>query len=352
LVDSIEKRIEYFKAGRRCLLLTHNNPDPDSIASAFGLKILLEMKAGLEVSVAYGGFIGRAENRAMVSLLGLNLQPIDSLNPGDFDYFGLVDTQPDAGNNSLPPGHAVDIVVDHHPASEWKGSAHWFDLRPEVGATTTLIYQYLKQLDIPIDSTLATALLYGIISDTMDLGRGGTDAEFQAYLDLLPVSDMAMLSAIRHPNLTFSYYRQLTGAMETAIVYGNRLVGVMLEAMPYPDLPAELADYFVRAEGITIAFCGGCFNGDLYYSLRVGDSRYNAGKMIKSITADRGNAGGHGHMAGGVIRGKPGQISRHIGDKMIEDLVNMLGLRDKPAKRLLDLAEKPSDCAVSKPPEQ
>lgn len=333
------------------MLLTHNNPDPDCLASAFGLKVMLEKMAGLEVTVAYGGFIGRAENRAMVSLLGLKLVHFDTLDLDDYDYLGLVDTQPGTGNNSMPADRPVDIVIDHHPVSFDPHGIVWAELRPEVGATTTIIYQYLQYFELPIDATLATALLYGIISDTMDLGRGGTNAEFTAYLDLLEKSDLTMLSSIRHPDLTFNYYRQLTEAMETAIVYGDKLLGVMLEGMPYPDLPAELADFFVRAEGITIAFCGGCFAGDLYYSLRVTDPRYDAGKMIKSITPESGSAGGHSHMAGGLVRTAQGQIARHIGEKMIDELVSMLGLKEKPARRLLDLADKFSTCAP-KPKEE
>src|SRR5262245_3958000 len=103
-------------AGRGpALILTHDNPDPDSMAAAEALRALLESEADLRCTVARGGIVGRAENRAMVNLLGLQHVDVHDVDWKSYPTIGLVDTQPETGNNSLPPGHRIDIVIDHHP---------------------------------------------------------------------------------------------------------------------------------------------------------------------------------------------------------------------------------------------
>ena len=101
---------------RKALLLTHDNPDPDSLASAWALGQLLEDKAGMEVTLAYGGLIGRAENRAMVRQLRIPALPVHRVKASEFDLLGLVDTQPEIGNHSLPDADLPVICIDHHPA--------------------------------------------------------------------------------------------------------------------------------------------------------------------------------------------------------------------------------------------
>src|SRR4051794_38119520 len=146
-------------SGRRppkALVLTHDNPDPDSIAAALGLRRLLEAD-GFEVTLALGGIIGRAENRAMVRELRIPLVPLERLDLSTFDAVGLVDTQPQTGNNSLPDDRKPDIVIDHHPPREASNGVLWRDIRSEVGATATIVYEYLKLAGLSLDSTLATA---------------------------------------------------------------------------------------------------------------------------------------------------------------------------------------------------
>ncbi len=85
------------------LILPHNNPDPDSIASMLALGHLLGEIAGVKSLFAYHGIIGRAENRALVRYLDPPLQPMASLDWPELAPVALVDTQPSAGNVTLPP---------------------------------------------------------------------------------------------------------------------------------------------------------------------------------------------------------------------------------------------------------
>ena len=76
----------------RWLVLTHDNPDPDAIASAVALTRVLRGALGRSATAAYGGIIGRAENQEMVRILRLNLSHVRHLQLKHFAHFALVDT--------------------------------------------------------------------------------------------------------------------------------------------------------------------------------------------------------------------------------------------------------------------
>ena len=101
--------------GGRWLVLTHDNPDPDALASAQILARILRQAFRQTVTVAYGGIIGRAENRELVKSLRLPFSHVRHLSFRKYRRFALVDTQPRSGNNQLPSRIVPDVVIDHHP---------------------------------------------------------------------------------------------------------------------------------------------------------------------------------------------------------------------------------------------
>ncbi|MGD8699909.1 MAG: DHH family phosphoesterase, partial [Gemmatimonadales bacterium] len=125
------------KGGEHLLILTHDNPDPDALASAFALLALAQTLDGLTARIGFGGFVGRAENRTMVRELDLPVMPAWALNLDDADLVALVDTQPGTGNNSLPDGCDVAAVVDHHPLREETKQARFWDVRTGCGSSST-----------------------------------------------------------------------------------------------------------------------------------------------------------------------------------------------------------------------
>src|SRR4029079_10794483 len=150
-------------AGRRSLLIfTHDNPDPDALAAALGLQRFSEHELKLAATLTYGGIVGRAQNRAMVENLKMPLIPVERIDLAQFDTIALVDSQPETGNNSLPHGHRIDIVIDHHPLRPGSARAAWCDIRPDLGATSTIVFEYLRQRAVPIDVPLATAILLSL----------------------------------------------------------------------------------------------------------------------------------------------------------------------------------------------
>lgn len=281
-------------------ILTHDNPDPDTIASAAALKLLLEKKRNIESDVVYSGMIGRAENRAMVDLIHLPMKHVSTVDLADYPYVALIDAQPNTGNNAFPTDRIVDIVIDHHPLRQATTQARLYDVRPQLGASATIMTEYLRAAGIEISRDLATALLYGIRSETHDLGREVAEADLEAYQYLFLRCDPARLSAISRPQLPRRYYAQLAVALNSLEV-GRTVAICGLEEAIDPDFVPEMADLAIRLEGMVWSFAFGTYNGRLYLSIRTNEEKANAGAVMQSILAGIGRGGGHGMRAGGNI---------------------------------------------------
>lgn len=336
--DGVQQRVEDLLAavagGSRALICTHDNPDPDSIASAFALGRLLEVRAGIPFTLTYGGVLGRAENRAMVRLLKVPLVPITRVDLEEFDVVGLVDTQPEVGNHSLPAEHCVGkrvICIDHHPARLLSKNAAFCDVGGDYGATSTALTAYLDAARVVPEPSLATALFYGIKSDTRDLGREVSAADVWAYSHLASLTDMSLVSAIEHPRLPRAYFAVLMRAIHRAQITDN-VVDVDLGEVYIPDMVPETADRLVQAEGVRWSIVVGEHDGNIYCSIRVNDRRFSAGKLVRELIKQypEGSAGGHGSMAGMRIplpsRAQPRASRTRARRTLLKKLKQELGL--------------------------
>jgi len=326
-------------AERKSLLIyTHDNPDPDALAAALGLQRLAQHELGIDVTMAYGGIVGRAQNRAMVDNLKMGLVQIEGIDPATFDTIALVDSQPETGNNSLPPEHRIDIVVDHHPLRPGSARAAWCDIRPELGATSTIIFEYLRSRAIPIDAPLATAFFFALRTETRDLGRESTEAERRAYLALVPLVDHALLYRMTHPKVPRAHFAALDRALRSAQVFGD-LVAVNLGALGYPDLVAEIADLLLSYEGARFVLCMGQYEDSPYLSLRTEADNARAGTVMRQVVAQDGAAGGHGTMAGARLYAKvdSDEALAAAFDVIVKRLLPALGRTIEPGEPLLRL---------------
>jgi nanoRNase/pAp phosphatase (c-di-AMP/oligoRNAs hydrolase) len=328
----------------RVIVLTHDNPDPDAIASTAGLGYLVRKAVGLPVTLAFGGIVGRAENRALLEELDLPFERAEDLEFPSTAAVALVDTQPRAGNNSLPPGQIATIVIDHHPERAESSAAAYSDVRPEYGACASMIVEFLRALKLEPDRQLATALFYAIQSETMDLGREASQAEIDASLFLYPRTDPAAISRIRHARVPRAVYRSVHTGLENAWSRGG-VVCVPAGRLDYPDIVAQLADLFLRVDGVDWVIAAGRYKDGLYISLRTFDPAAHAGDLVRVVVGNRGSAGGHGEMAGARI--DVSRLSTEEYDELLESLFDefcgQLGVSDQPRDPLIetDPAGKP-----------
>jgi nanoRNase/pAp phosphatase (c-di-AMP/oligoRNAs hydrolase) len=282
--------------------LTHDSPDPDALASGKALATLLHKTWSIRCDLLYSGLVARAENQAMLKTLTDEWAHSEQLY--DFNSYSallLVDTQPGAGNNRLPEDQIPQIVIDHHhPLREALNKVPFVDVRPEVGATSTMLYQYLEAADILPDPILASAMFYGIQTDTHGLARSATSIDEEVYIKLLPLLDRDKLIQVERAGVSREYFRSMNEALKAARVY-DKSVTAYLGEIHRPDLPAELADVFIRLKSAQAVLCIGCHKDILYLSLRTKPMEGDAGALIQGIVESLGKAGGHGTMAGGQV---------------------------------------------------
>ncbi len=328
--------IEWVRGRGKILIVCHDNPDPDSIATAVALRHLLLVKTGMNAVLAYGGVVGRSENRKMVELLEIPLLPIAELDLSQFGVTCMVDTQPHAGNNSLPAEQIIDVVIDHHLSKQNHNDSFWVDVRENYGASATILYEYLVGQDVSINTKLATVLFYAIKSETQDLGREWSKADREAYLKLLPISNNRILFDIIHPQVSANYYTTFHTAIENAKIYGEFLV-FSLEKIENPDLVAELADFLLPMQEVKYVLGMGWYNGTQILSMRSSNSEANLGVVIQKIVAGIGTAGGHGMIAGGQIREVAGdqESQRKLEQLLTEKLFQVFDLIPVPEEALL-----------------
>jgi nanoRNase/pAp phosphatase (c-di-AMP/oligoRNAs hydrolase) len=316
------------------VILPHDNPDPDALASAATLAYLLQQLARQEAIIAQAGIVGRAENRAMLRYLNINMVSVPSIEFTPDTRVALVDTQPGRANNSLPEGIVPTVVIDHHPAyAEYPGVA-FLDLRSDYGATSTILAEYLMESKVPIDPKIATALFYGIAAETQDLGREATPADVAASQFLYPHTNKRRLAKIENARVPREYFVGFRDAIEEAQLYDKVIISVLGEVQ-YPDLVAEIADFLLRLDEAEWALAMGFYNKWLYVSLRTTVRDVNAGDLLQKVLGSK-SAGGHDMIAGGRVRVEQGGIALEKTAVKIKDrLLKALGVEASHVKTLV-----------------
>lgn len=295
-----EEMLDWVRGRGKILIVIHDNPDPDCLASAMALRHLFVIKVNREATIAFSGMISRSENLAMAKELEIPLTPMGIVDFREFSVICMLDTQPRTGNNSLPSDIRVDILIDHHPMREASLKCRWVDIRDDYGVTATILYEYLVAQGVYMGTKLATALFYAIKSETQDLGREANKPDRNAYLRLFPSTNKKLLYEITHPKLPTEYFLMVNRALENTKIYGKLLITNLVK-VSFPEIVAEMADFFLRLEGIELVLTMGHYGDGMLLSLRTIRHDINAGVLIRRLVEGRGCAGGHGMMAGGKI---------------------------------------------------
>ena len=153
------------------------NADPDAMASALALKRLFWRRAK-KILIYHINPIKRADNLAFVRLLKVDQQHIRNLDRAAITKWAILDSQPH--HEAQFRKYHYDIIIDHHPLGP--GSrARFVDIREEYGANATIMTEYLRAARIKPSPRLATALFYGIKTDTDNFVRQATGHDINAF---------------------------------------------------------------------------------------------------------------------------------------------------------------------------
>ena len=283
--------------GDRVAIVLQDDPDPDAMASAMALRTLLGRN---KLTTPLFSFkpVTRPENRTMVHLLEIDIEPAESAELDDYDKIAMVDVQPAFFGDKLTRAH---IVIDHHPNYE-PSDAPFVDVRTKYGATSTIMTEYLITANERISERLATALLYGIRSDTLALSRRVTDDDLQAFVTLYPIANYNMLKQIERPELPAEFARILSRALGRIEVIDGLAV-LNLGQVERDDIIVQVADFCLQFEGVEWVAVAGKLGSDLVIAVRnYGMSGDNAGEAVQNLFGDIGSAGGHRNMAKAVIK--------------------------------------------------
>jgi nanoRNase/pAp phosphatase (c-di-AMP/oligoRNAs hydrolase) len=222
----------------------------------------------------------------------------------DLDAFSivcLVDTQPQFGNNALASVCRASIVIDHHLTPKGASvDAEFCDLRPDYGATSTIMYEYALAAKLKLTTSLATALFYGIQSDTQDLGRETSPADADAYLALFTHTNKTQLAYIHRAPVPVDYFRALQDSLVGCVIAGKAVISSIREGHN-PDMMAEVADRMLRLDGVRASVCYGVCGDTIHLSARTADGRCNAARKMRLVVRRLGSGGGHNTVAGGQV---------------------------------------------------
>ncbi|WP_338728845.1 DHH family phosphoesterase [Haladaptatus sp. DJG-WS-42] len=268
-------------------IITHDNPGPDSIASAVALQAIASAR-GVEADILYDGEIGHQENRAFVNLLGIDLVSRDGVNLDDYDTIALVD-HAKAAENAVDV--EADIFIDHfEPDPEY--DAAFMDVRPNVSSTSTILTKYVQEFDLTLGKEVATALLYGIRAETLDFKRDTTPADLTAAAYLYPFADHDTLEQVESPSMSPETLDVLAEAIRNRDVKGSHLVsnaGFIRDR----DALTQAAQHLLNLEGITTTAVFALDDDTIYLAARSKDIRLNIRNVLQDAFGELGEATGH-----------------------------------------------------------
>jgi nanoRNase/pAp phosphatase (c-di-AMP/oligoRNAs hydrolase) len=282
----IQRLYHLFSHEDRLLVLM--DADPDAIASAMALKRLLWRRV-FSCVLSYIRPITRPQNERMVRLLGIGLTPFQEINPADFNRKALIDSQP--CHHELFAALDYDLIIDHHPRRA-ETKARLLDIRPQYGATSTILTEYLQAARIKPSLKLATALYYGIKTDTANFERPAIEADVRAFHYLFGFTRRPLVRRLEFAEFTTSMLVYFQAALSRYRLRHNRIY-TFLGPVSTPDILVILADFFMRAGEISWSIVGGIYGDKLVVILRNVGLRKNAGRLALKAFGKLGPAGGH-----------------------------------------------------------
>ncbi len=296
-----KKLLKTLVGKKNILITTHANPDPDAVASCFGLQKLLQI--ALPDSATIIRFKGNGTSPRLRGLTRVAHFEPAAWNDDDlstFDAIVLLDTQPCFSVSPLPTGVVPTAVIDHHRGRGRHSKIPFCDIRTDVGATASIIFNYFMELQIAIDSTLASALLYAVESDLAGAAGQQSQLDTIAISGLLLAADIRKLWQMRYIDIPPSFFAVLGRSIESALRYDTCLIAHAGQVNQVEDA-ALLADSFLRCEGVDCVLISTILNGRIVISLRSSLMRHSAGEIMRRLVNKIGDGGGHKTKAGGQI---------------------------------------------------
>lgn len=287
------------KDDRWCIMI---NADPDALAAALALKRIMVHKTH-SVDIARINEVTRPDNLAMIRYLNIPVRPWQPEKADQYTHFAIVDSQPHH-NKAFQP-LTFDCIIDHHPLPRAAGNiaacaataqASFRDIRPGMGATSTMMTRYLRALRMRPGPRLATALLYGIRTDTAAFERSGGEEDFRAYQWLSRHADNGLLRRILRSEYLREWLPLFSRAFRSLTDCRGGGTYASLNEINSADLLVAVADFFTRVHGLRWIAVSGVVDKTVIVIFR-GDGGRDIGRLADACFHDVGEAGGHRNLA-------------------------------------------------------
>ncbi len=291
----VQQYQRYFADADRVLILLHNDPDPDALASGLSLRNILRRTKTTAIIGAMQG-VTRPENLRMANMLDIQVEHVTPEMLAGFERIATVDVQPHYFSGLLD---RVDLVIDHHP--EQPGySAVFKDIRADYGSTSTILTEHLRAVDVNISERTATAMLYAIKSDTLFFSRHTNRSDLEAFTFLYPLADAALIRKMEGAEITMDRLQYVLKATQAGATQ-DQVFSAFLGEATREDFITYTADFFLQLEDIKWTIISGVVGETLILSVRNLGYSKNAGEFVKKYFAEVGSAGGHRAMAKAVV---------------------------------------------------
>lgn len=327
--------MNHIKSVLRCIngsvlfIQTHNFPDPDAVASAYGLQVLLK-ENGINSVICYKGRIDNTITEKMVQFLNINIVEIQEITemPQEAEII-LVDSQ--KGNANISKMHGNEIVcIDHHPI--YKNVEYQYtDIRSDIGACASIIASYFYESGAEIDRRTATALLYGIKIDTANMTRGVSSLDLEMFYRLFPLADHRLLKTLDTSGLKMEDLKAYSSAIGS-IQRVNEICFANTGMNCHEALSAAISDFILTLDSVNIVVVYSLRSDGIKLSVRSSDNLYDIGKITNEALKGIGSGGGHEHMAGGFVP-FPEINGKENRDEMVKRLV--LDIKDRFLEKIL-----------------
>jgi nanoRNase/pAp phosphatase (c-di-AMP/oligoRNAs hydrolase) len=285
------------KAPDEVFVQPHNVPDPDAIASSFGLQYLLAQYAVPSV-IVYENEIEKANSQKMLDIFGISMKHAQEVQTlGEEDWTVLVDVQKKNANYTDLVTDEV-AVIDHHSYNGPQGY-RYEDVREDVGACASIIASYFHESGTDIPRLVATALFYGILMDTDGLTRGVSQLDINMFYHLYKHTDFSLIHQLKANEITHKDLHAFSDAFRTVEVYGN--IGFFRLDSPDDSLLGSASDIVMTIADVNIVVAYSIRKHGVKLSTRSIDDTVRADLLVVAIVQGVGVGGGHEGMAGGFI---------------------------------------------------
>lgn len=310
--------------GHNIYIQTHNFPDPDAMASAFGLQELLR-KYEIEANLCYDGLIDKLSTKRMITTFGMTIMQKEALlDMTSQDYIITVDSQKYNSNLTDLIGEEV-ACIDHHP-TVFDCEYHYKDVRI-TGACASIVASYFKETETELNPIVAAALAYGIKMDTADFTRQTTPFDIDMFAFVYKRADIERLNSMYKNVMEFDDLKGYAAAIENIKVYGR----TGFSCMPFdcPDaLIATVSDFILSLDVVDVSIIYALRKDGIKFSVRSEISQIDAGKLTSQALSEYGSGGGHRAMAGGFIpderRAKLGESLEYAIENLFLEAMNQI----------------------------